>query len=174
MVRQRERVRWLAFLFLFSSIATIHAQEQERALVDRLLQPNMELRNPAQGKSFRADSRVVGHRDGTNTFVLAPATKQQTFADARPAQTRQYQSGAFRGDSRQHALVETRQATIPGQLSSSSAPDIHAAYDAHSSVPGRTFADERPFRDQGKAQKSLNQKNRPLTIDQVRELLNKN
>lgn len=38
----------------------------------------------------------------------------------------------------------------------------------------RTYAENRPFLDEGKSQKSLNQQNAPLTIEQVRELLNKN
>ena len=41
-------------------------------------------------------------------------------------------------------------------------------------VPSRAYAENRPFLDQGKSQKSLNRQNAPLTIDQVRELLNKN
>jgi hypothetical protein len=36
------------------------------------------------------------------------------------------------------------------------------------------FADRHQFREQGKSQKSLDQQNPPMTIDQVRELLNKN
>jgi hypothetical protein len=41
-------------------------------------------------------------------------------------------------------------------------------------VASRAYADNRPFLDQGTNQKSLNRKNEPLTIEQVRELLNKN
>ena len=41
-------------------------------------------------------------------------------------------------------------------------------------VASRSYAENRPFLDQGKSQKSLNRKNAPLTIEQVRELLNKN
>ncbi len=42
------------------------------------------------------------------------------------------------------------------------------------SAPGREFAGNRPFLDEGKSQKSLNHQEAPMTIDQVRELLNKN
>ena len=41
-------------------------------------------------------------------------------------------------------------------------------------VAVRTYAENRPFLEEGKSQKSLNRQNAPLTIDQVRELLNKN
>ena len=38
----------------------------------------------------------------------------------------------------------------------------------------RDFPGTRPFLVQGKSQKALSQQDKPLTIDQVRELLNKN
>jgi len=38
----------------------------------------------------------------------------------------------------------------------------------------RDYAGIRPFLDQGKSQKSLSAQNKQLTIEQVRELLNKN
>jgi hypothetical protein len=41
-------------------------------------------------------------------------------------------------------------------------------------VPGAPFASSRPFSVQGKSQKALNARDTPLTIEQVRELLNKN
>ena len=37
-----------------------------------------------------------------------------------------------------------------------------------------SFAGNRPFLGQGKSQKALSAQDRPLTIEQVRELLNKN
>ncbi len=45
---------------------------------------------------------------------------------------------------------------------------------ADKKVATRTYAENRPFLDEGKSQKSLNRQNAPLTIEQVRELLNKN
>jgi len=41
-------------------------------------------------------------------------------------------------------------------------------------VPGTPFAGSRRFLVQGKSQKALNARDTPLTIEQVRELLNKN
>jgi hypothetical protein len=38
----------------------------------------------------------------------------------------------------------------------------------------RDFGGNRPFLGQGKSQKALHSQDRPLTIDEVRELLNKN
>jgi len=41
---------------------TSWAQHQEPSLVDRLLRPNMELKNNAQGKKFGANSAVIERR----------------------------------------------------------------------------------------------------------------
>jgi len=169
-------VRWLVLFgvaFFFSKSAS--AQEQEQTLVDRLLRPNMELHNRAQGKAFTADSKVAGHQQTATTFVAESAPKQKTFNDTRAAATREYSSRSNKADLRSRSIVEVRNVDIHRQIASSSARDVRPVYDAGLSVSGRNYAeDERVFREQGKSQKSLSRKNPPLTIDQVRELLNKN
>jgi hypothetical protein len=168
-------VRWLVFLCLTSfGFKTALAQQQERSLIDRLLRPNMELQNTAQGKVFTANSKVVAGHGTARTFVVEPVATERTFGDTRAAVTKEYRSHLVQADALQTPVVETRQVNVPAPLTTSSARDLHAAYDAHLSVSGRTFPDQRTFRDQGKSQKLLNRQNPPLTIDQVRELLNKN
>jgi hypothetical protein len=169
-------VRWLAFVFLVLFCCNFAwAQDQERSLVDRLLRPNMDLQNRAQGKAFTANSKVAAHPGSACTFVLKPAAKQKTFDDTRSTVTKEYRSGADRSDLRGNSFVQTRNATVPAHLSGSSpARDVRAAYDARLAVSGRSFAGERAFRDQGKDQESLDRQSRSMTIDQVRELLNKN
>jgi len=170
-------VRWLAFLWLaFFCSCPVLAQDQEHTLIDRLLRPNMELQNRAQGKAFRTDSKVVAHTGSASAYVVEPTAKQKTFADTHPVAQKEYHSGSTRTDLGENSFASTRDANVPSrsQLTTSSARDVHPAYDARLAVSGRTYADERSFRDQGKSQKSLSRQNPPLTIDQVRELLNKN
>jgi hypothetical protein len=81
---------------------------------------------------------------------------------------------SFENDAALSSSVQNRDASLPGQLTTSSARNIRETPDAHSEVMGRSFADQRTFREQGKSQKSLDRQNPPLTIGQVRELLNKN
>jgi hypothetical protein len=169
-------MRWLTLIcFAGFCFKTASAQNQERSLIDRLLRPNMDLQNEAQGKTFVANSKVVAQRENAATIVLEPTAKEKAFGTTRAAVTREYPSGSVRAASGQDSFVETRQISVSGQqLKTSSAQDLHTAYDAHRNVSGRVFGDERVFRDEGKSQKSLNRQNPPLTIDQVRELLNKN
>ena len=168
-------MRWAVLLCLVLFCCDVaSAQEQESALVDRLLRPNMELHNRAQGKAFTADSKVVSHQQTTATFVTEPAPKQKVFYDAHPATTKEYSSGSNKADLRSQSIVEVRDVDTHRQIASSSARDVRPVYDAGLAVSGRNYAEnERVFREQGKSQKSLDRKNPPLTINQVRELLNK-
>lgn len=52
--------------------------------------------------------------------------------------------------------------------------DIRTARDATKPVTTSNYPASRPFVLQGKSQKSLSAQDHPLTIDEVRELLNKN
>ena len=47
------------------------------------------------------------------------------------------------------------------------------ASENNTTTPVREYASNRPFLDKGKSQKSLHALDKPLTIEQVRELLNK-
>ena len=52
--------------------------------------------------------------------------------------------------------------------------EVRRAADGEKKIDGHNFASNHPFLGQGKSQKALNTRKPPLTIEQVRELLNKN
>jgi hypothetical protein len=156
------------------AVPSIWAQEQERSLIDRLLRPNMELRNNAQAKKFSTKSAVTERRGTVGTFFLRPNVREKSFESARSADTATYSSGAFNTGSPQNASQLNRSARTTSTVGTSSFHDIRKVADANNSVADRSFAGERSFREEGKSQKSLNRQNPPLTIEQVRELLNKN
>ena len=153
---------------------TVCSQDQDHRLIDRLLRPNMQLQNHDQGKAFHPDSKVTAQRSAPNLFVLKSRPNEKTFGDSRHMETKEYQPRSDRADASQQSYLPIHQANVPGQLTTSSVLEARPAYDANLEIPSRRYADQRAFRDQGKSQKSLNRKNPPLTIDQVRELLNKN
>jgi len=174
-LRQREDVRRFAIVSLFSAWATAcFAQNQEQSLVDRLLWPNMELQNKAQGKKFGTSLSGTSHLGTVGTFYLAPARKEKSFAETRTVASKEYRARSFENDAALSSSVQNRDANLPGQITTSSARNIRETHDAHSEVLTRSFAGQRTFPEQGKSQKSLDRQNPPLTIDQVRELLNKN
>lgn len=150
------------------------AQHQEPSLVDRLLRPNMELQNNAQGKKFSANSAVIERRGTAGTFLLQPTRREKSFADTRVLAAPEYPSRSFHEEAAAAASLQNRNVNAPANISTASVRDIHPTYDAHNAIAGRDYAGARLFREQGKSQKSLNRQNPPLTIEQVRELLNKN
>jgi hypothetical protein len=168
-------VRCLAiFLVVLALVPELQAQQQERSLIDRLLRPDMELQNRAQGKAFTANSRVVERRGTVGTFYLQSSLNEKSIGTTPVVTTAQYRQREFLPVPRMISLGQSRAANVTANANSSTVHGVHLAYDARRQVAGRNYADERSFHDEGKSQKSLNRQNPPLTIDQVRELLNKN
>jgi hypothetical protein len=153
---------------------TSWAQQQEASLVDRLLRPNMELQNNAQGKKFIANSAVIEGRGTVGTFFLQPNRHEKSFGDLRERTARKYPSRSFYEDAGMAASLQNRNVRAATTISTSSVHSVHETQDAHSATGTRSFAGQRPFQGEGKSQKSLDRQNPPLTIEQVRELLNKN
>lgn len=168
-------MRWLATLcFVFLWIPASRAQHQDPSLVDRLLRPNMELQNNAQGKKFVTNSAAIEGRGTVGTFFLQPTRHEKSFTDTRVLTAPKYRSHSFHEKGAAAASVQNRNLNAPANISTSPVRGVHDAYDAHSTIASRSSADQWPFQEQGKSQKSLSRQNPPLTIDQVRDLLNKN
>jgi hypothetical protein len=133
----------------------------------------MELKNKAQGKKFAASSIVVQHRGSVGTFLLQPNRIEKSFVDTQVLTTSKYPSRSV-STGRKIFSTQNRSANMPGAVETFSVPDVHSANAPSSAGISRMFADQHQFRDEGKSQKSLDRQNPPMTIDQVRELLNKN
>jgi len=167
-------VRWLPTICLTClGLSASWAQQQEPSLVDRLLRPNMELQNKAQGKKFVASSAVIELRGSVGTFLLKPNRAEKPFADTSTLTMREYTSRSL-DTPRTISSSQNRSGHVPAPVGSSSVRDIHGANTPQIASNSRIFADQHQFREQGKSQKSLDRQNPPMTIDQVRELLNKN
>jgi len=173
-LRQPRRVRsfvvcWLAIV----SLPAAWAQNQEHSLVDRLLKPDTTLQNNAQNKKLIADGAPINKRAAVSTFYIQQKPKPASFA-----RTREFSSGSFNSRSfpsgNRTSISAQRQAHDSESYSTSSVTKLPNAPDSHKEKASRTFAGQRPFLERGKSQKSLDRKNPPLTIEQVRELLNKN
>jgi hypothetical protein len=167
-------VRWLAaFCFVFLTVPSIRSQQQEASLVDRLLRPNMELRNSDQTKKFATTNSAHVQRRGTvGTFYLQSNRTEKQFSDTRNISARGFESRQSAPEKR--AAVLSQGTITPGSFSTSPARDTRSAFESHNTVASRKYSGQREYREQGKSQKSLDRQSPPMTIDQVRELLNKN
>src|SRR5437867_2123611 len=162
------RFSLVAYIFLVAAMAT-NAQEQERKLVDRLLTPNTKLANSDQNKKFTGGLETPTRSAATKSFYVSEKNLSKTFVTDRNAPTTSFRT---RNYSTQAATVPTLQPMRGYQTKKGSEPSP-STYSTKKYAT-RDFAVNRPFLGQGKSQKSLHAQDRPLTIDEVRELLNKN
>jgi hypothetical protein len=162
-------------LLLSLVIPCVQAQDQESKLVDRLLRPDMTLRNKAQNKQFIADGASINKKATVGTFYVRKKSNSKSFTGTRDFSAQQFNAQSFQGTrtaseiSSQQAIGNSRPA-----YATRTARGVRDAAQSDKKVASRSYAENRPFLDQGKSQKSLNRQNAPLTIEQVRELLNKN
>ena len=143
--------------------------------MDRLLRPDMDLKNDAQHKKFIADGTSINKRATVGTFYVQKKSNQQNFSATGQFSTQEFNSQAFH--SGRSAFNTSSQQAIRNSRSAYANQTARGARDGPQSdkkVAVRAYAENRPFLDEGKSQKSLSRQNAPLTIEQVRELLNKN
>jgi hypothetical protein len=170
-------VRSLAIILgLVLWLPVARGQDQESKLVDRLLKPDMTLQNTAQKKKFVADGVSVDKRATVGTFYVQRKSNSKNFSETRDFSAWQFNSQSFRGAENGANISSQRQITNSNRsVATPSSRGVRGAYEEGRKSNGRrTFAGERPFLDRGKSQKSLDRQNQPMTIEQVRELLNKN
>ena len=170
LILQSGTVRAAFFTFAFLTLASAgYAQEQERKLVDRLLTPDTKLSNPDQNKKFNGGTEAATRSASTKTFYVSEKKLTRNFVADRQARTSSFSTRGY----------STKSATVPTSppmkgFETKKARNVSTnAYPAKKYAT-RDFAGNRPFLGQGKSQKALHAQDRPLTIDEVRELLNKN
>ncbi len=163
---------------LLTGISNALAQEQERKLIDRVLKPNTTLENSAQNKKFsNTRSASFDKPLSLRPFYSPKKAAPKTFPEEREFTPRQFAARHFRaGDSA--ASLSTRSQLKNGDTmiatpAANAGTQVAPESTTTTTTPVREYAGNRPFLDKGKSQKSLSAQNKPLTIEQVRELLNK-
>jgi hypothetical protein len=173
----RDVRKWVAiWLLVLAALSRVRGQDQERKLMDRLLKPDMTLQSEAQNKKFIGDrTSSMNKHANVGTFYVQKKSNSKTFSATGDFSTRQFASQPFHS---KHSKFETSSpqgvANSRPAYANQSASGVRDAAQPEKKVPGRSYAGTRPFLDEGKSQKSLNRQDAPLTIEQVRELLNKN
>ncbi len=159
--------------------ALLSAQEQERKLLDRIQRPNMELKNPMQNKAFTGGGGVEMRE--------APIAK--SYAGTKTASAKEFATRSFFGIKNPwfgNRVYESREAPLfarggpakldePYRVSEARVREYPAA--GKEAALGDSTVPVRPFLVRGGAQGSLDQISdkvkKEMTIDEVRELLNK-
>ena len=163
------------FMALLFGVCTAMAQKQEIKLIDRLLRPNTTLENSAQNKKFAApDDASFDKRVPPRNFYVQERTLTKPYPAERTLPSRQFTARHFRmGDSAANLATRTQLTKNDTTITPPAAPGIRAAPESTVTAATGDFPGARPFLGRGKSQKALQAYNRPLTIDEVRELLNK-
>lgn len=158
---------------LLTLLSSARAQDQEQKLIDRLLKPDSTLSNNAQNKKFMADGVSVDKRASVSTFYFENKPRAKAFTGTRSYAGTAFDSNSFYLGRNKSAVststAVTRQAPLPSWVISAK-----RSSDTEKKAPSFEYAGKRPFLDRGKSEKALQRQNPPMTIDQVRELLNKN
>jgi len=161
-------------LILFAGVSAISAQEQESKLVDRLLRPNMSLVNSAQDKQFGAASTYATRNAPSKSVYLPERRIEKSFTARSAYSSKQLSARHFRGESDVANIATRSQPTHETVPVSSAADSTRVAPESAQRLSTVAYPGNRPFLGQGKSQKALSARDTPLTIEQVRELLNKN
>jgi hypothetical protein len=167
------RLAVLAMLFAASAVA----QQQEKSMMERIFNPDMELKNSFEGKSFEGKSFASREFRGADGYAGVKSAQTKEFATRKFLGIRNpwfgkevYETDAAR-DLRRYALADRGYSTRPLETKSSR--------DAVKQAPasGKTEADAtRSFLGRGKSQDSLNASNPSggaLSMEEVREILNR-
>ena len=171
------RTSFAVWFLLTAALCRVNAQDQEKKLVDRLLKPDMALQNDAQNKKFSGDgSASINKHANLGTFFVHQKPSSKNYSGARDFSTTQFYSQTYRGGRSTAHEVSSQQtlANSKAAYGSKTARGVRDAPQSAKKVASHAYGGNRPFLGEGTNQKSLNRKTEPLTIEQVRELLNKN
>ena len=139
------------------------------------MEPDMKLGNEAQHKKFTADKTSVNRKANVNAFYVQQRSNSKQFSGSRQYSAREFNSRNFeQGDQAVARDVSSQKAVDWTYSASGKTASTHTARDQNKTQASRDYTGNRPYLEKGKSQKSLSRKNKPMTIDEVRDLLNKN
>lgn len=170
-------MRIVALVTWFVGLSTAFAQEQQRRLIDRLLKPDTSLVNAAQNKKFTGEGATLFDKSApTRSFHSTQKPAVKSFSETNRVLTpRQFAARHFRAGDSAASVASRSQLTKNDTVISTTAATAgtRVAPETTEIVTTRQYASSRLFLDKGKSARSLQTHNKPLTIEEVRELLNK-
>jgi hypothetical protein len=161
-------------LIVSAGVATTRGQEQEAKLVDRILRPNMSLVNSAQGKQFGATGNLAAAKVPARNFWTRERSPAKSFPAGTASSPGQFATRRFVAQEETANISARSQSPSDMVFVASTTHSTRVASENGRNVTVAPFPGSRPFSGQGKSQKALSARDTPLTIEQVRELLNKN
>ena len=167
-------MRWI-LLGLFLCAVSAFAQEQEHKLVDRLLRPDMSLSNSAQNKKFNTvDGTPVDKKFSAKTFYSGEQATAKSFSGEKSFSSKKFrEKQPSWGETASYFSGTSISPNASKQFVTKESSTIRTASESGKAARVRAYPDNRPFLAKGTRQNALSQQDKPLTIEEVRKLLNK-
>lgn len=164
---------WLGLIVLLVANTAI-AQQQERKLIDRLLKPDTTLVSPNQNKQFAFRGTTTTKTMRSKSFFIFARRGEKQY-NTPAVSPKAYGTNAVT-DATRAASVSSRSSFVASgqQYSVPDYTPTPSVRDGSRTVDTSAYDGTRSFLVRGKSQKSLSTQDKPMTIDEVRELLNKN
>lgn len=135
----------------------------------------MTLVNSAQDKKFAdADVTPVEKKFVAKSFSTVDERTVKSFSGEKDFSAKRFATEKFtRAEQTPNTPVKAKMAPANAELFIRKSSLVQTASDQGKVAATREYTDGRPFIGKGTRQKILSQEDKPLTIDEVRELLNK-
>lgn len=165
----------LIFSLLVLTTAAVRAQDQEGKMMDRMMRPNMELANPAQNKKFTAvEGTSVDKKFDAKQFYAGHEPVTKSFLGARSFLSKAFGTGKYaRAEAAANYRKNADLAFASTQFQTNKSALVKESSFAKKSSATRDYAENKPFLAEGTRQKQLSEQSHAMTIDEVRDLLNK-
>jgi hypothetical protein len=144
-------------------------------LADRLLRPNMTLVNSAQDKKFAgADVTLVNKKCVAKSFSTVDERMVKSSSSEKDFSAKRFETEKFaRAGQTPNTRAKAKMALANAEFVVRKSCLVQTAPDEGKVAATRDYTDGRPFSGKGTRQAILSQEDKPLMIDEVRELLNK-
>jgi hypothetical protein len=134
----------------------------------------MKLQNAAQNKHFTAGGNQIDKQAVVPTFHYHEKSTTKAFSGTREIGSTDFATRHFSDGAGTAHISKGARFTDTASAASKPFTGTSGAMETDRAMTTPNFTNTRAFLDQGKSQKAPSQQSKPLTIEQVRELLNKN
>ncbi len=162
------------------AVCTAGAQEQERKLLDRIMHPNMDLHFDGFERTFDTKASNRDRQAAVHPFGFGARSANMKAGDgAFHAKTFNDGRGSFTtGDFAVKPATAVDRQVVPGgdRMFATRSVDVREDRAANKTASNRQFVNaQKPFLVPGKRQDTIDElrQQKNLTVDQIREILNK-
>jgi hypothetical protein len=164
----------VVLLALLAGAGALHAQTQEGGTLDRILHPDRTLKYEDADHKFDAPAAVGSKQASVRPFLFSHPANLKTGDGV--FQTHKFDSKSYRTGAFATKAAATKEYDKTGKTYAVKAMAVNEDRDAGKAMATHEYANaQKPYLERGKRQDTIDEipQAKQMTIDQVRELLNK-